>query len=149
MLSFKHLHCFAKAHCLTVVTSVTVVCPWHVFSTPHFTAPWTKRDHEGDEGEDHWFYHGHNQMEHLDNPRHRERQVIKIRWVTSLQFCCRAKPKDSICLLYKWRDDAFWLCKAVCTYPANWRRWLSAVLMLVQHHRHEGGKAWYNITKSQ
>ena len=24
---------------------------------------------------------------------------------------CRAKPKASICLLYKWADTAFWLCK--------------------------------------
>ena len=28
-------------------------------------------------------------------------------------LCCRAKPKGSICLLYKWADTAFWLCRAV------------------------------------
>ena len=32
---------------------------------------------------------------------------------------CRAKPKDSIYLRYKWADTAFWLCKAV--YIMIWR----------------------------
>ena len=32
----------------------------------------------------------------------------------SLHLYCSAKPKGSICSLYKWADTAFWLCTAVC-----------------------------------
>ena len=28
--------------------------------------------------------------------------------------CCRAKPEGSICLLWKWAETAFWICRAKC-----------------------------------
>ena len=42
-----------------------------------------------------------------------------IFWLVHSQFC-RAKPKGSICLLYKWADTAFWLCRAELTTGHDW-----------------------------
>ena len=34
-----------------------------------------------------------------------------VDWVLYIAYC-RVKPKGSFCLLYKWADTAFWLCRA-------------------------------------
>ena len=45
---------------------------------------------------------------------------IYIFWkYVSWGIYCRAKLKCSICLLYKWADTVFWLCKAVYAPPAG------------------------------
>ena len=39
---------------------------------------------------------------------------------TAILSYCRAKPKDSICLVHKWADTAFWLLRSLYTENTMW-----------------------------
>ena len=62
----------------------------------------------------------------------------------------RAKPKDSICLLYKWADTAFWLCRSqltglylLCAGPGLLMLTAAAATRMAGV---QGGQVWINKT---
>ena len=56
--------------------------------------------------------------------------TARWRWSIDLQSpCCHSKPKSSICLLRRWADTVFWLCRVRYPCPPN--------LGLIHHAGHQ------------